>query len=204
MSTFLSTEAFNRALFLQLNASSDAPVALVRIAMLFANWAIFLVPALLAALWLWGSPRNRTGLLAAFLAAEFGLLLNQLAGLMYVHPRPFMVPIGRLLIDHAADNSMPSDHFTFVFAIALGLFVFSRLKIPATLVFAIGLAIAWSRVFLGVHFPLDMIGAAVSGSIGVTLLLPFIRFLENWVMPQMVDPVYRFAFKFPLQKGWIR
>ena len=66
-------ESWNRAVFLVLNAPDHPIPGSVPAALVLANWAIFLVPLLFAALWLWGDPRSRPGLLLTFCAAELAL-----------------------------------------------------------------------------------------------------------------------------------
>jgi hypothetical protein len=70
-------ERWNQQGFLIFNASEHPAAATVALANAIAQWAIFLVPLLLAVLWLWGNPANRTGLLLAFCRAEIALAFNQ-------------------------------------------------------------------------------------------------------------------------------
>ena len=78
--------------------------------------------------------------------------------LIYFHPRPFMIHLGHTWIYRASETSFPSGHATFFFSIALGLFI-SGNKIWGFVVFIMSLLVGWARVFLGVHFPFDIIGA---------------------------------------------
>jgi undecaprenyl-diphosphatase len=91
-----------------------------------APGAIFVAPLLLAGLWLWGERASGTGLLLAFCGAELALVFNQAISLLWYHPRPFAVPIGRTLVEHVADSSFHSDHLTFLVAIGLGLLAWTK------------------------------------------------------------------------------
>lgn len=113
--------ALNHALFLWLNAPADASALVVEFAVALATWLVATVPVLLVALWIWGPVRKRAGLIATAVAAAAALGINQLLGLLWYEPRPFMVHVGRTLVAHAPDNSFPSDHATLMFTVALGL-----------------------------------------------------------------------------------
>lgn len=126
----------------------------------FAEFAIFLVPVLISAGWIWGDERIRRTVLIAAIAAFGGLVVNQVIGLVWVHPRPFMIGLGHTFIRHAPDGSFPSDHLTVWWSVALSLaFSTDRLRRFGTVMSVAGLPIAWARIYLGVHFPFDMVGA---------------------------------------------
>lgn len=197
-------ESWNRAVFLALNAPEHPAPALVLLATTVAQWAIFLVPLLLAALWLWGEPEDRSGLLLAFCGAEFALGFNQVAALIWFHPRPFAVPIGRTLVDHVADSSFPSDHATFLVAVGLGLLAWSHHRWAGFLTLALAVAVAWSRLFLGVHFPLDMIGAIPVAIVGLLVVMPFRSWAERTLTPRWIEPLYRRVFATPIHRGWVQ
>lgn len=91
-------EHLNQSLFLLLNAAPDASFRVVETARLLAYDLIWVVPAGLVVGWLRGSSATRQALLAATLAGLTGLLINQLIGLLWYHPRPFEIGIGRTLV----------------------------------------------------------------------------------------------------------
>jgi len=197
-------ESWNQQAFLFVNASEHPAASVVAAANGIAQWGIFLVPLLLAVLWLWGNPANRTGLLLAFCGAEIALALNQIITLLWYHPRPFAVPIGHTLVEHVADSSFPSDHVTFIAAIGFGLLAWTRVRWAGWLVLAVAVPVGWSRLFLGVHFPLDMVGAIPVAATGILAIAPFRRWAELKAMPNFVEPIYRRLFALPIAKGWVR
>ena len=65
------------------------------------------------------------------------------------------------MIAHAAETSFPSDHATILFAVAFSLLAFAAARVRASLALVAAVAVAWARVWLGIHWPLDMLGSAV-------------------------------------------
>jgi undecaprenyl-diphosphatase len=119
--------------------------------------------------------RQRLVLLAAIGTAG-SLLVNQVLIQIWHRPRPFAVQAATLLLPPSPDPSFPSDHATFAFAIAAGLFLISkRAGIPALILAAL---IGFSRVYSGEHYVSDVIGGALIGG-GATLAAARARvFLE--------------------------
>ena len=90
-----------------------------------------------------------------------GLLINFLITLFYFHPRPYMENIGTLLINHLPETSFPSDHTTFMLSMAF-LFLYFKSTRKIGIVFSfIGLTGGLARIFIGVHFPFDIMGSII-------------------------------------------
>ena len=83
----------------------------------------------------------------------------------YASPRP--------LVPAPHDHSFPSGHAATSFAAASILTAFAPRFAPAWLLLAV--AIAFSRVYVGVHYPLDIVGGAVLGVVTALLLLAIDR-----------------------------
>jgi undecaprenyl-diphosphatase len=195
-------EAFNRILFLQINAGESTPAWLIRGAVVIADDLIYLVPLLLIGMWLWGDSRHRNQAIKACLVALLALGANQLIGLAYTHPRPFMIGLGHTWTYHAPDSSFPSDHVTILTSIGLTLLFGGTFRLAAA-VLMLGLAVAWARVFVGVHFPLDMIGAVAVACVAYVVTLPLWR-TGGDTLTTYAERMYRKVFSRPITLGWVR
>jgi len=139
-------EAFNRALFLEINAGPHTAPWLIKIAILIANDLMtYLISALLVMMWLWGDETKRNLTIKACLVAMVGVGVNQIIGLVWYHPRPFMIGLGHKWLPHASDSSFPSDHMTMLSSIGLSLLLGGAVR-PGLITLVAGLEVAWSRV----------------------------------------------------------
>ncbi|EJK37092.1 phosphatase PAP2 family protein, partial [Klebsiella pneumoniae] len=100
------------------------------------------------------------------------------------------------------DDSFPSDHGTVSFTFALAFLFWHRLWSGALLM-AIAAAIAWSRVYLGVHWPLDMVGGLLAGMCGC-LGAALIWHTFGPALYHQLQRLYRLCFSLPIRKGWVR
>jgi undecaprenyl-diphosphatase len=130
---------------------------------------------------LWLTRRQRVAFLAgvsALLALEIAQIINGI----FLRPRPYTVYAAHLLIERTSDPSFPSDHATLAFAIAALVWQFNRKLGWGVLAFAIFQGFA--RVYVGAHYPSDIVGGAILGilvsmAVGKVSQLPMIRRLLN-------------------------
>jgi undecaprenyl-diphosphatase len=136
--------------------------------MTLAATDLLLVPALvLLALWFWSGPAgqratNQRVVLAAILSALGSLAVGALVGRLHPEARPFVAdPAARQLIPHAADNGLPSDHALVTFGLA-GVVLWWR-RTPGLVLLAVAVLIGIARVYVGVHWPGDIVAGAIVG-----------------------------------------
>lgn len=184
----------NHALFLLLDAPARPDPFTVALAGALATWLVYAGMALLVGLWVWGRQAHRGALLATALGIGVALGLNQLAGLLWFEPRPFMIGIGHTLMAHAADNSFPSDHAAFMWGLGFGLVATGASRRWGWLFCLLGLAVAWARIYLGVHFPIDMAGSLATGSLGGGAARAATPAVARWLLPP-VESSYELALR---------
>jgi undecaprenyl-diphosphatase len=109
--------------------------------------------------------RNRRAALAGVLAgaaAAVALAAGSVVAALVSRPRPFVAHHDiTAFIAHAPDPGFPSDHAIAAFAIATMLTLRFGVRGVPVLIAAIALAI--SRVFVGVHYPGDVLAGALIG-----------------------------------------
>lgn len=100
----------------------------------------------------------------AVLAPLVALALNQPLGHLFHEARPYVThPQILRLADATTDFSFPSDHAVMAGAVAAGLLIVSRrLGVIASL---FALLIAFARVYIGAHYPWDVVAGLALGAI---------------------------------------
>lgn len=151
------------ALFLWLTGTLHSPIWSVGLTKFFASAVVPLVAVAvaLAVARVRARPGWRRALLDASVAGALGLSLVQVIGWVHYRPRPFEAGLGANLLNHLPENSFPSDHATLMFALAFGPTAAAPLRKSGAVLLGLALAVSWARVFLGVHYPSDILGGAI-------------------------------------------
>ncbi|WP_449425509.1 phosphatase PAP2 family protein [Rhodanobacter lindaniclasticus] len=113
-----------------------------------------------------------SGIVRLIAAGGVALLIEALVSMFFAfHPRPFAAGFGPAWVAHAANNSMPSTHVAPRLTImAMGL-AMRRYPRASAVVAALAVALlAWARIYVGIHWPADMLGAALSAIVSVALV----------------------------------
>lgn len=197
-----NAELWNQTVFLALNAGPGTAHWMLATAEVMANDLIYLIPIVLAVLWFLGDRRHCAVALKACIVAGLGLGASQLIGLTWPHPRPFMMGLGHTWMPHAADASFPSDHVTVFAAVGLCMALDGELVLGLRLL-AAGLCVAWARIYLGVHFPLDMLGAAGVAAIIYMFVTPIWHRLGGGAT-RLVEQGDGRAMTWPISRRWVR
>jgi undecaprenyl-diphosphatase len=147
--------------------------------------------------------------IACLIAYALNLLIEQ----FLFEPRPFVTHRIHLLITHTADSSFPSDHSAWAFAV-VGLLLLqllpacfriwrkqrtgqdeSHFAILVWPCFLTGVAVVMacsiglSRIFVGVHYPGDIVGGLIDGLVAAAIVTVLYQMLR-----QPTSVVLRFAY----------
>jgi undecaprenyl-diphosphatase len=181
-------EQWNLTLFDWINVASNHPPSfLLYFAQFSAEILIYLLAVWMIYGWIRKGTNFRVALLVSTLAAVIGLLINQAIGLFWYHPRPFEMGVGHSLMKHVAESSFPSDHAVVFFSIGLSLLAIKHTRQWGIIISLLAILVAWSRVYLGVHFPFDMIGSFVVSLVAIIISLRMAPIIETKIEPALAQ-----------------
>ena len=178
----------DQALFGAINSLAGRSSVLDHLAVFGARYLIFMI-VLLAFCLVFVSrvaAQRRLNLkivIGAALSAGWGYLIDLLIAALVNRPRPFTIGLGHdIYSTMISSSSFPSRHTTIAFALATMVFLGHK-KFGAALLILAAL-VGLSRVFVGVHYPVDIIAGMLIGA-GVAylvakFLLPIFKAKVNW------------------------
>jgi undecaprenyl-diphosphatase len=159
------------------------------------NWAVPVLAVATFALWLFARPGgDRKWKLAtscALASAALSLLVAQIIGKIWNRERPFAAhPSAHVWGSRSHDPSFPSDHASAAYAIAFAVFLFDR--VVGSLFLLAATIIAVGRVFIGAHYPGDVVAGCLLG-LGVAIIVvrlakPLLERLVR-IVERLTDPL---------------
>ncbi|MGN5455797.1 MAG: undecaprenyl-diphosphatase [Candidatus Kurthia intestinigallinarum] len=166
--------------------------------MVFLSTSLPIIAVVLM-LWLWFIPnktmrkhRQHTAIYATC-ATAISLLLNIVIHTLYYHPRPFVTHHVHQLVAHTIDSSFVSDHAIVAFSIAL-IFVL-RKEAGRWLIFIWAVLVGISRIYVGVHYPLDIIGAFGVASVVAIIVTAYFEPFAIWLVTLYTRLIKHSPFK---------
>jgi len=112
--------------------------------------------------------------LGACVVTGAGWLTTLVVKTVVAQPRPSTSDLTHVLHISPATLSYPSGHVVFAAALVTALAMVCRTSLSRALVLVIGglfvLAVAWSRLYVGVHYGTDVVGGVLNGIAGALLM----------------------------------
>lgn len=198
----MSLDQLNLYLFHLLNVPDQASIWMINYASLIAHDLVYVFLLIFAIAWLRGSHEVKTGIIKAVIFTAITLSISEVLSAVLNTPRPFVMEVGRTLIEHAPTGSFPSNHMSIFSGIAFAYYFSAQRDLGRILLWTAWL-VAWSRVYAGIHFPIDMVGALLI-ALAVNLAgLPLWWKYENKIM-SFIFSIHQFLFKPFIRMRWIK
>lgn len=159
------------------------------------SWSVVVLAVATFALWLFARPGSsrkwKLACASALASSGLALLINQLIAGVWDRARPFVHhPSVHVWGTRSHDPSFPSDHASAAFGIAFAVFFFDRLV--GSIFLTAACVIGVGRVFIGAHYPMDVVAGCLVG-LGSALLVvrlsrPVIERIVR-VVERVTDPL---------------
>lgn len=174
----------NMEVFRLINNLAHRSIALDEIMIFFSKYVPYIFMGIIALVFILGvikkNEEYRKVSVNTFIITVINLILSFIIGSVYYVDRPFVHSNVNLLFPHVEDASFPSDHATGTMSIALGMQKYNR--ILGIILTIISLIVGFSRIYVGQHYPSDVIGAYV--------MVFMTNYLYNLVLKNKVGKLY--------------
>lgn len=130
----------------------------------FAEYLPYLIGVAALAFAIYWFVKNKSWkvLLQALLAIILSRgIITEAIRFLWHRPRPFVNHAVKALLNHDVSGSFPSGHTTLLFALSAVIYFWNK-KI-GWLFFILSFLACFARIFVGVHYPLDILGGIVVG-----------------------------------------
>jgi undecaprenyl-diphosphatase len=154
----------------------------------YTEYMVIILAVILVGYWFTRALDNRKMVVGAILSFAIAEVLGGIAGRLHSNYQPFAeLSDVNQLIEKTVNNSFPSDHTILFFSICVTFYLYK--KKHAWLWIIIAGVMGISRIWVGVHYPADVL---VGASIAVVA-----AYLSFWIVPKLViiERIIRFYEK---------
>ncbi|MDK2806385.1 MAG: undecaprenyl-diphosphatase [Thermoanaerobacterium sp.] len=167
----------NYAIFQFINGFAGHNSIIDKVMIFIALYSPIIYGILIMIQWFIGGNEGKKVSMDDLFAALIALSANFIISRFYFEPRPFVSHKVNLLIKHSSDASFPSDHLSGGSAIA-----FTQIrgnKFIGVIMMLLTVLLLIARVYVGVHYPMDVIAGFVIGF----LSSKFLKYLKGILTP---------------------
>jgi undecaprenyl-diphosphatase len=165
----------NYELFKMINGLAGKSHLLDKIEISLSKYAFVIYALILLFMWFRSVDYKKT-VFYAVITAVVALGGNAIIHKLFYEPRPFVTHQVNLLYQHVRDSGFPSDHAAGVFSISIVILMRHRKFGFLTIVLATLVGI--SRVFVGHHYPYDVLAGVCVAIIAANIVSALRKMLE--------------------------
>ncbi|MGF6212618.1 phosphatase PAP2 family protein [Comamonas sp. 4034] len=127
---------------------------------------------------IWGKSSRSSYIFFAILVSGLAAVAAHSLADYINHPRPFMLGLSPAYVTHSARGSFPSAHATVLWSLGFIYLLRTNIRWTGGWIIICALMTSWGRVYTGLHFPIDIIGGIILGSI-IALLFGSMNFIAS-------------------------
>lgn len=154
-------------------------------------YLVYCVPiGLLIAWFILKKDQQKIDLIKVTLASFFiWQVPTRLISMLWFRPRPIAELAGaKEVVFHVPSYSFPSDHSTFLAALATYFYLLGYKKV-ATWIYVVAFLVGTTRIIGGMHYPLDVLAGWTLGIVGAYL----IHLLDKYIQKYLAQPILKIA-----------
>lgn len=192
----------NQTIFKVINGFAHQNIVLDKLMIFMTQYAPDIFMIALAGIYIIGLVKKNSKMrgltVDTFIIIIINLFLGYIIGVIWYVPRPFVNNKVNLLLPHTVDASFPSDHAMGTMSIAVGINMYY--KIYGGLLIILSILVGISRVYVGHHYPSDVLGGYV-----IVFMTSFLydRLLKNKVRTIYYKTEELLAKRFPVFKRFL-
>jgi len=179
----------NMELFRIINNLANENTILDKIMIFFSEYGPYISMAAIVIVFILGLKQknceNRKIAVSTVVVTVINLIINLIVRSIFHVDRPSVHNKVNLLLPHDSASSFPSNHATGTMSIAFGLEKYNKLL--SRILTILSIIIGFSRVYVGHHYPMDVIGAYI--------IVFAVNYIYNLKLRSKVDNLYELVEK---------